>query len=235
MVFFLSQKEKEIPDILKKDPAAKKAYNEILSGLEKALMLYIYDSGPYPSEEGAQILPLSDLALWAEEDWKLLYPKFDKKRWIVVYVARGGFQLVDLIENKTDDFIWTYFKPKTEIREFEDSSIYSEYADPAFEDKFADFMEENTSILFVEDIISTGENLEAAFDVTMEIAEQYNVEVGDVATIALMSRIRNLGTIPIYGVQTDIQIDLRSSWGNDLPDRIDSRDFSENKEYVDDH
>lgn len=235
MVFFLSQKEKEIPDILKKDPAAKKAYNEILSGLEKALMLYIYDSGPYPSEEGAQILPLSDLALWAEEDWKLLYPKFDKKRWIVVYVARGGFQLVDLIENKTDDFIWTYFKPKTEIREFEDSSIYSEYRDPAFEDKFADFMEENTSILFVEDIISTGENLEAAFDVTMEIAEQYNVEVGDVATIALMSRIRNLGTIPIYGVQTDIQIDLRSSWGNDLPDRIDSRDFSENKEYVDDH
>ena len=235
MVFFLSQKEKEIPDILKKDPAAKKAYNEILSGLEKALMLYIYDSGPYPSEEGAQILPLSDLALWAEEDWKLLYPKFDKKRWIVVYVARGGFQLVDLIENKTDDFIWTYFKPKTEIREFEDSSIYSEYADPAFEDKFADFMEENTSILFVEDIISTGENLEAAFDVTMEIAEQYNVEVGDVATIALMSRIRNLGTIPIYGIQTDIQIDLRSSWGNDLPDRIDSRDFSENKEYIDDH
>ena len=235
MVFFLSQKEKEIPDILKKDPAAKKAYNEILTGLEKALMLYIYDSGPYPSEEGAQILPLSDLALWAEEDWKLLYPKFDKKRWIVVYVARGGFQLVDLIENKTDDFIWTYLKPKTEIREFEDSSVYSEYRDPAFEDKFADFMEENTSILFVEDIISTGENLEAAFDVTMEIAEEYNVEVGDVATIALMSRIRNLGTIPIYGVQTDIQIDLRSSWGNDLPDRIDSRDFSENKEYVDDH
>lgn len=235
MVFFLSQKEKEIPDILKKDPAAKKAYNEILTGLEKALMLYIYDSGPYPSEEGAQILPLSDLALWAEEDWKLLYPKFDKKRWIVVYVARGGFQLVDLIENKTDDFVWTYLKPKTEIREFEDSSVYSEYRDPAFEDKFADFMEENTSILFVEDIISTGENLEAAFDVTMEIAEEYNVEVGDVATIALMSRIRNLGTIPIYGVQTDIQIDLRSSWGNDLPDRIDSRDFSENKEYVDDH
>lgn len=235
MVFFLSQKEKEIPDILKKDPAAKKAYNEILSGLEKALMLYIYDSGPYPSEEGAQILPLSDLAIWAEEDWKLLYPKFDKKRWIVVYVARGGFQLVDLIENKIDDFVWTYFKPKTEIREFEDSSIYSEYADPAFEDKFADFMEENTSILFVEDIISTGENLEAAFDVTMEIAEEYNVEVGDVATIALMSRIKNLGTIPIYGVQTDIQIDLRSSWGNDLPDRIDSRDFLENKEYIDDH
>jgi len=235
MVFFLSQKEKEIPDILKKDPAAKKAYNEILTGLEKALMLYIYDSGPYPSEEGAQILPLSDLALWAEEDWKLLYPKFDKKRWIVVYVARGGFQLVDLIENKTDDFIWTYLKPKTEIREFEDSSVYSEYRDPAFEDKFADFMEENTSILFVEDIISTGENLEAAFDVTMEIAEEYNVEVGDVATIALMSRIRNLGTIPIYGVQTDIQIDLRSSWGNDLPDRIDSRDFLENKEYIDDH
>ncbi len=235
MVFFLSQKEKEIPDILKRDPAAKKAYNEILSGLEKALMLYIYDSGPYPSEEGAQILPLSDLALWAEEDWKLLYPKFDKKRWIVVYVARGGFQLVDLIENKTDDFVWTYFKPKTEIREFEDSSIYSEYADPTFEDKFADFMEENTSILFVEDIISTGENLEAAFDVTMEIAEEYNVEVGDVATIALMSRIKNLGTIPIYGVQTDIQIDLRSSWGNDLPDRIDSRDFLENKEYIDDH
>ena len=198
-------------------------------------MLYTYDSGPYPSEEGAQILPLSDLALWAEEDWKLLYPKFDKKRWIVVYVARGGFQLVDLIENKIDDFVWTYIKPKTEIREFEDSSIYSEYADPAFEDKFADFMEENTSILFVEDIISTGENLEAAFDVTMEIAEEYNVEVGDVATIALMSRMKNLGTIPIYGVQTDIQIDLRSSWGNDLPDRIDSRDFLENKEYIDDH
>ncbi len=235
MVFFLSQKEKEIPDILKKDPAAKKAYNEILSGLEEALMLYVYDSGPYPIEEGSQILPFSDLAIWAEADWKLLYPKFEKKRWIVVYVARGGFQLVDLIENKIDDFIWTYFKPKTDVREFEDSSIYSEYRDPSFEDKFADFMEENTSILFVEDIISTGENLEAAFDITMEVAEEYNVEVGDVATMALISRIRNLGTIPIYGVQTDIQIDLRSSWGNDLSDRIDSRDFSENKEYIDDH
>lgn len=235
MVFFLSQKEKEIPDILKKDPAAKKAYNEILSGLEEALMLYVYDSGPYPSDEGSQILPLSDLAIWAEADWKLLYPKFEKKRWIVVYVARGGFQLVDLIENKIDDFTWTYFKPETEVREFEDSSIYSEYRDPAFEDKFADFMEENTSILFVEDIISTGENLEAAFDITMEVAEEYNVEVGDVATMALISRIRNLGTIPIYGVQTDIQIDLRSSWGNDLSDRIDARDFLENKEYIDDH
>jgi hypoxanthine phosphoribosyltransferase len=235
MVFFLSQKEKEIPDILKKDPAAKKAYNEILSGLEKALMLYIYDSGPYPSDEGAQILPFSDLAIWAEADWKLLYPKFEKKRWIIVYVARGGFQLVDLIENRIDDFVWTYFKPKTEIREFEDSSIYSEYSDPTFEDKFADYMEENTSILFVDDVISTGENLEATFDITMEIAEEYNVEVGDVATFALISRIRNLGTMPIYGVQTDIQIDLRCSWGNDLPDRIDARDFSENKEYIDDH
>ncbi|MHA2305671.1 MAG: hypothetical protein ACXACU_09775 [Candidatus Hodarchaeales archaeon] len=235
MVFFLSQKEKEIPDILRKDPAAKKAYNEILSGLEEALMLYIYDSGPYPPDEGNQILPFSDLAIWAEADWKLLYPKFEKKRWIVVYVARGGFQLVDLIENKIDDFTWTYFKPKNDIREFEDNSIYSEYRDPIFEDKFADFMEENTSILFVEDLISTGENLEAAFDITMEVAEEYNVEVGDVATMALISRIRNLGTMPIYGVQTDIQIDLRCSWGNDLSDRIDARDFSENREYIDDH
>jgi hypothetical protein len=96
-------------------------------------------------------------------------------------------------------------------------------------------MEENTSILFVEDLISTGENLEAAFDITMEVAEEYNVEVGDVATMALISRIRNLGTMPIYGVQTDIQIDLRCSWGNDLSDRIDARDFSENREYIDDH
>ena len=135
MVFFLSQKEKEIPDILKKDPAAKKAYNEILSGLEEALMLYVYDSGPYPPDEGTQILPFSDLAIWAEADWKLIYPKFEKKRWIVVYVARGGFQLVDLIENKIDDFIWTYFKPETDVREFEDANIYSEYRDPAFEDK----------------------------------------------------------------------------------------------------
>ena len=110
-----------------------------------------------------------------------------------------------------------------------------EYRDPVFEEKFADYMEESVSILFVEDIISTGENVEAVFDLTMEIAEEYNVEVGDVVTLALISRMRNIGTMPIYGVQTDIQIDLRCSWGNDLPDRIDARDFAENKEYVDDH
>jgi hypothetical protein len=235
MVFFLSQKENEVPDILKKDHAAKKAYNEILKGLEKALMLYIYDSGPYPQEEGSQILPFADLSLWAEHDWKLIYPKFEKKRWIVVFIARGGLQLIDLIENKIDDFTWTYVKPQTEIRDFEDEAIYMEYRDPTFEEKFADYMEESVSILFVEDIISTGENVEAVFDLTMEVAEEYNVEVGDVVTLALISRIRNIGTMPIYGVQTDIQIDLRCSWGNDLPDRIDARDFTENKEYVDDH
>lgn len=235
MVFFLSKKEVEIPEILKKDPAAKKAYKEILEGLEKALMLYIYDSGPYPPDEGAQILPFADLANWAEQDWKILYPKFEKKRWIIVFVGRGGFQLTDLIENKIDEFVWTYYKPKTEIRDFEDEVIYEEYRDPAFEEKFADFMDENVSILFVEDIVSTGENLEATFDYTMEVAEEYNVEVGDVVTIALISRMRNLGTIPIYGVQTDIQIDLRCSWGNDLPDRIDARDFTEGKEYIEDH
>ena len=235
MVFFLSQKENEIPDILKNDPAAKKAYNEILSGLEKALMLYIYDSGPYPPDEGSQILPFADLSHWAEHDWKSLHPKFEKKRWIVVFVARGGFQLIDLIENKIDDFTWTYIKPRTELRDFEDESIYLEYRDPVFEEKFADFMDENVSILFIEDIVSTGENLEVVFDHTMEVAEEYNVEVGDVVTLALISRMRNIGTMPIYGVQTDIQIDLRCSWGNDLPDRIDARDFSENKEYIDDH
>ena len=235
MVFFLSQKENEVPDILKKDHAAKKAYNEILEGLEKALMLYIYDSGPYPPEEGSQILPFADLAHWAEHDWKLLYPKFEKKRWIVVFIARGGLQLIDLIENKIDDFTWTYVKPQTEIRDFEDEAIYMEYRDPVFEEKFADYMEESVSILFVDDIISTGENVEAVFDLTMEVAEEYNVEVGDVVTLALISRMKNIGTMPIYGVQTDIQIDLRCSWGNDLPDRIDARDFSENKEYVDDH
>ncbi|MCK4848295.1 MAG: hypothetical protein KAT16_04660 [Candidatus Heimdallarchaeota archaeon] len=235
MVFFLSKKEVEIEDILKKDPAAKKAYKEILKGLEQALMLYIYDSGPYPPDEGVQILPFADLAHWAEQDWKKLYPKFEKKRWIVIFVARGGFQLIDLIENKIDDFVWTYFKPKHEERDFEDESIFEEYRDPAFEEKFADFMDENVSILFVDDIVSTGENLEAAFDYAMEVAEEYNLEIGDVVTIALISRVRNLGTIPIYGVQTDIQIDLRCSWGNDLPERIDAHDFTESKEYVDDH
>ena len=68
LVFFLSKKEVEIEDILKKDPAAKKAYKEILNGLEHALMLYIYDSGPYPPDEGVQILPFADLAHWAEQD-----------------------------------------------------------------------------------------------------------------------------------------------------------------------
>jgi hypothetical protein len=235
MVFFLSQKENEIPDILKKDPSAKKSYNDILKGLEDALMLYIYDSGPYPPDEGIQILSFADLFHWAEHDWRTLYPKFEKKRWVVVYIARGGFQLIDGIENKIDDFIWTYFKPRVEPRDFEDDSIYSEYQDPTFEEKLADFMEESVSFLFVEDIISTGENLEATFDHTMEIAEEYNIEVGEVVSLAFISRMKNLGTIPIYGVQTDIQIDLRCSWGNDLPDRIDARDFSEIKEYIDDH
>jgi hypothetical protein len=234
MVFFLSKKEIEIPEVLMKDPTAKKAYTELLNDLENALMLYIYDSGPYPPDE-AQILPFHTLSNWAEKDWSLLYPKFEKKRWAIVYVSRGGFQLIDLIENKIDDFVWTYFKPTTEdVREFEDESIYEEYQDPAFEEKFADFMEDSVSILFIEDLISTGASLEAVVTYPLEVAEKYNVEVGAVACIALISRMRNLGEIPIYGVQTDIQIDLRCSWGNDLPDRIDARDFIEMKDYVDD-
>lgn len=236
-MFFLSQQEKEIPEILKEDHTALEAFKEFRDEVKESIKLYVYDSGPYPEEKGVLILPFNNLAQWAEQDWKSLFPKFEKKRWLVIYIARGGFQLIDLIENYIDDFHWTYYKPKHDDneREWEDDSIFEEYSDKVLEDKFADYMEESVSLLLIEDVISTGVNVEATYDHILEVAEEYEVEIGETAIISLLTRQKSVGTIPVYGVLADIQIDINTSWGNDLPDRIDYRDFQELKDYCDDH
>ena len=242
-MFFLSQSGKEITSILFN--SEKKWFEGILKELETALGLVIHDYGPLTEEPELVTIEFNSVLQWALEDWKKLFTfeqksvdtptKLHQGNWAIIFVARGGLILLDAVENHIENFIWTYFKPKVVVRSHEDISIFEEYQDANFEDKLAEFSDEAINVLFIEDIINTGQNLEAAYERVMEVAENENIEVGEVKAVALISKHQKIGSIPIYGVLVDYDGDLRTAWGNDSPDRVDYRDFTEQKEYVDDH
>lgn len=198
--------------------------------------MYIHSEGSLPDEADIQTVPFNLFSSWASKDWESFFSiSNDSSPWTVVWVARGGMILLDLVENRLDDYIWTYVKPKVIQRPHEDPDVFEEYTDPALEDKILEYYGESTSLLFIEDLVDTGDNLEFATDYILEIAEENQIEVPQMATIALATRMSNLGSMPIYGILASIDTEIRTSWGNDYEHGLDYKDFSEIKEYLDDH
>lgn len=237
-LFFLSQSGKEVGEVIQGEEA-KSFYEEFLEKSSTALRLYIHDSGPIPEdEEGANlaILPFNTVTTWAMKDWTSVLTNIeDKEPIVVIWIARGGFQLLDLLDDRLDNYIWTYWKPNIFPRSHEDEKVFEEFTDQAFEDKIAEFADSSVTLLFIEDIIDTEENMEIVVEKTLEICEELNIEVKEMITFALLSRLRDPVGMPAYGVLVDFGGDIGSSWGNDLEDQMDLHDFSEEKETVDDH
>ncbi len=239
-LFFLSQADKEIAALSEDDPEATRIYSEFLENLGHAMTLYIHHYGPIPDdmEQTGEtcVLPFNQALEWAEKDWERLWKVVQgSNNWIIVWVARGGFILLDELESRLDECLWTYFKPKSIIREHEDEDIFKEFTDSELEDKLEEFSGTDVSILFIDDIISDSENINLAMEDILDKCEEFEVEVSDMAVVALMTRERRIGPLPVFGVLTDYTGEIRAAWGNDSSDRMDEFDFSEAKDTLDDH
>ncbi len=233
-MFFLSKKGSEIAEAILEQE--KEWYNEFLEELGEALGLFIHDEGPPIEDPEYTTLAFHSILDWANKDWKPFLKSLSGKSWIVVWVTRGGFILLDALESQLDDFIWTYWKPKVNPLPYEDESVYEEYSDPAFEDKLAEYSGSKTSFLLIDDlIVDDGENLEAVIEHIHEVAEELEIEVDKTVTLCLLTKIRQLGEAPIYGVLTDYNADIKVAWGNDMPSGLDTREFLDQKETIDDH
>ncbi|MFX0113687.1 MAG: hypothetical protein ACFFB3_04000 [Candidatus Hodarchaeota archaeon] len=239
-MFFLSQSDKEIATLLEDDQEATRFYTEFLGRLGQAMTLYIHHYGPIPDdmEQTGEtcVLPFNVAIEWAEKDWERLW-KFlqGSGNWLIVWVARGGLILLDELESRLDEFMWTYVKPKSEVREHEDEEIFEEYTDPELEAKIEEFSGVEVSILFIDDIISDPENLNLAMEHILDACEEQEVEVADMAVLSIMTRERRIGPLPVFGVLADYSGEIRVAWGNDSPDGLDEYDFSEAKETIDDY
>jgi hypoxanthine phosphoribosyltransferase len=239
-LFFLSQSDKEIAALSEDDPEAASFYTEFLESLGQAMTLYIHHYGPIPDdmEQTGEtcVLPFNVAIDWAGKDWERLWKFIQASdNWLIVWVARGGLILLDELESRLDECMWTYFKPKSVIREHEDLDVFEEYTDPKLEAKIEEFSGEEISILYIDDIISDTENLNLAMEHILDKCEEQEVEVADMAVLSIMTRVRRIGPLPVFGVLTDYSGEIRAAWGNDSPDGLDEYDFSEAKETIDDH
>ncbi|MFX0061572.1 MAG: hypothetical protein ACFFC7_05240 [Candidatus Hermodarchaeota archaeon] len=227
-MFSLSQMEKEIQQILK-DSESRNWYKGFIEELSSSMEMYIHLSGPLPEEEPeVTTLPFNMAIQWAQRDWEAL--KLPKP-WTVVWVARGGFILLDYVEKIINDSIWTYIKPVSPTHE--DPSVFEQYSDPDFEAKIAEYENKTTSLIFIEDIVDSGENLEIVSEFTIEKCEELEIEIVDRATLCLLTRMQSLGNMKIYGVFTSYEGGISErSWGNNRPDGFDYYDFREQREYI---
>ncbi|MFX1513606.1 MAG: hypothetical protein ACFFCQ_13565 [Promethearchaeota archaeon] len=233
-MFFLSKKGSEIAQSILE--SEKKWYKKFLKELRGSFGLFIHDEGPPIEDPEYVTLPFNSLLEWAKKDWKPLLDSLKGKSWTIIWVTRGGLILLDSLESSLDDFLWTYLKPKTDLLPYEDESVYEEYTDPVFDDKLAEHSGSKTSFLLIDDIITDdGSNLEAVIEHAHEVAEELDIEVDKIVTVCLLTKIRTLGEMPIYGVLTDYNADIKVAWGNDMPSGLDMRDFLEEKETIDDH
>jgi len=232
--------DKEIAKVFEEDPETSRFYVDFLECLGQAMTLYIHHYGPIPDdmEQTGEtcVFPFNVALEWAEKDWDQLW-KFmqSSSTWIVVWVSRGGLILLDELESRLDEFMWTYYKPKSIQREHEDANVFEEYTDQELKPKIEEFEGTEVSILFVDDIIQDPENLNIAMESVLDICEEHDVTVADMAVLALMTRERQIGPLPVFGVLTDYSGEIRVAWGNDSPDGLDSYDFSEARETIDDH
>ncbi|MFX0093778.1 MAG: hypothetical protein ACFFBD_18645 [Candidatus Hodarchaeota archaeon] len=219
--------EKEVLQIIK-DSDSRQEYKGFLDELTSSMELFVHLSGPLPEEAEVQTLPFSMAVQWAQKDWELL--KLPKP-WTVVWVARGGFVLLDYVESIISDSIWTYKKPIAPNHE--DVSVFEDFSDEFFELKLAEYEKKATSLIFIEDIIDTGENLEVVSEFTVEMCEELEIEILGRATLCLLTRMQTLGNMKLYGVYTSYEGGISGrSWGNDRPDGFDYYDFREQREYI---
>jgi len=234
---------KEVLEFLKEEGRAApiREYNSLIDSLNSASNLLIYrNSIPEYSVVGESFAPLSlnTLLRWSERDWSRMYKKFKSDTsWFVVFVARGGFILMDTIENHIDEFPWTYIKPKTNIRSHEDESMFDTYTDEQLDQKMSKMRGKSLSILYIEDMIPDDyddSNIEITNEIISAKAEEFDIEITERAVIALLTRTTSISGMPVYGTLISYQGGVILDWGNDRTDGFDFFDFSETKEYIDD-
>jgi hypothetical protein len=240
-MFFLSMSRKEVAEIIREEgrAAPKREYNTLLSRLNKSTNLLIYRRTiPEFNAVGFTFAPLAfnTLISWSEKDWQKLYKRLKDENWLIVWVARSAFILLDVLENHIDDFPWTYIKPKTTVKSHEDESIFDEYTDEHLDEKLSKFEGQEVNVLYVDDIIM--DDYESNIDYVQEIiatkAEEFNIEIVDRVALALLTRTTSVSGMPVYGTLISYHGGILTDWGNDSPDRFDYNDFSETKEYIDD-
>ena len=240
-MFFLSMSRKEVAELIGEEgrAAPKREYNTLLNRLNKSTNLLIYRTAvPEFNVVGTTFAPLAfnTLIRWSEKDWQKMYKRLKDENWLIVWVARGAFILLDVLENHLDEYPWTYIKPKTEVKSHEDDSIFDEYTDEDLDKKLAKFEGQEINVLYIDDIIM--DDYESNIDTIQEIiatkAEEYNIEIVDRMALALLTRTTSVSGMPVYGTLISYHGGILTDWGNDSPDRFDYYDFSEIKENIDD-
>lgn len=240
-MFFLSMSRKEVAELIGEEgrAAPKREYNTLLNRLNKSTNLLIYRTAvPEFNVVGTTFAPLAfnTLIRWSEKDWQKMYKRLKDENWLIVWVARGAFILLDVLENHLDEYPWTYIKPKTDVKSHEDDSIFDEYTDEDLDKKLSKFEGQEVNVLYIDDIIL--DDYESNIDTIQEIiatkAEEYNIEIVDRMALALLTRTTSVSGMPVYGTLISYHGGILTDWGNDSPDRFDYYDFSEIKENIDD-
>ena len=240
-MFFLSMSRKEVAELLREEgrAAPKNEYNRLLSRLNKSTNLLIYRNAiPESNAVGTSFAPLAinTLIRWSEKDWQKMYKRLKDENWLIIWIARGAFVLVDVLENHVDDYPWTYIKPKTSLKSHEDESIFDEFTDELLNEKLSKFEGQELNLLYIDDIIMDDyeSNIDAVQEIIVTKAEEYNIEIVDRAALALLTRSTSVSGMPVYGTLISYHGGILTDWGNDSPDRFDYNDFTEIKEYIDD-
>ncbi|MHA2365380.1 MAG: hypothetical protein ACXAC7_15585 [Candidatus Hodarchaeales archaeon] len=240
-MFFTSQSNREINDVLgaKKTVGPIREYNRLLESLTESVSLYIFTSAPPDWDaEPRSVLSFNNLVSWAKEDWKEIFKQLEEN-WLIIWIARGGMILLDEIENNVDDFIWSFIKPKVNVRSHEGEDVFEAFTDEHLVTKLKEFSnEEPLNVLFIEDIVEEDEyesNVVTALEYLADKLIDLDIELGTTACLALLTRTSQISSIPVYGVLISYSGGIETEWGNDNPEGLDYHDFSEVKEYVEDH
>jgi hypothetical protein len=242
-VFFLSQANEELVEKLgtRKTSQQLKEYNKLMETLNDSVALkVILGSTPDFDTEQKTYLNYSTAVEWAKHDWKALFDSIDadEDNWIVVFVARGGFMLLEEIENEIDELTWTYIKPKVQLKTHESDDIFDEFTDEDLVEKLENFAGETLNILFIEDIVEEDEyesNLATALEVLAGKLEDLDIEIGETACLSLITRTSQLAGISVYGLLLSYSGGVETDWGNNMAEGEDYYDFNDILETVIDH
>lgn len=242
MVFFLSQENKELVEILgtRKTSQQYKEYTRLIETLNESIAMQIHlGSIPDFDTEQRSYLSFNTAVNWAKQDWKSIIKQLDENdNWIIVFIARGGFILLDELENDIDDYVWTFVKPKVNPKPHESNDIYDIYTDEDLDSKLKEFKGKQVNILFIEDIVEEDEyesNLASALEIISGKLEDYDITIGETNCLALLTRTSQLAGVNIYGLLVSYSGGIECDWGNDMAEGEDYYEFSDLLETVIDH